>query len=71
MNSVRIVKRKEREAANNLVVVHQTMAPARMTPEMVVKSWITATRERHQAKMKAFLLDIKSGQGNLCLVVSD
>ena len=68
MHRVRVVKREEREAANNLAVADQTASPPRMTAEMIVKSWITATRERRHAEMKAFLLDFKRPQGNLCLV---
>ncbi len=71
MHRVRVVKREEREAANNLVVADQTTTPSRMTPEMVVQSWITFTRERRQAEMKAFLLGFRRPQDNLYLVVSD
>ena len=67
MHGVRVVKREEREAANNLAVVDQATTHTRMTPELVVKGWITATRERRQTEMKA-LLDFKRPQGNLCLV---
>jgi hypothetical protein len=70
MNSVKVVKRKERAAANNPGEADQT-TPPRMRPEMVVKSWINATRERRQAEMKAFLLAFRRPQNNLCLVLSD
>ena len=68
MHCVRVVKRNERERANNFVVEDQATIPPRMTPEMVVKSWITARRERREAEMKSFLLDFSRPQGNLCLV---
>lgn len=68
MHGVRVVKREEREAANNLAVVDQTTTHTRMTPELVVKGWITATRERRQTEMKALLLDFKRPQDTLCLV---
>ena len=67
MHRVRVVKRDDRKATNNLVVGDQTTTSPRMTPEMVVKSWITATRQRRQDEMKAFLLDFKGPAGNLCL----
>ena len=60
MRCVRVVKRKEREAANNLgVVADQTPTRPRMTAEMVVKSWITATRERRDGEIRNCLVDSK------------
>jgi len=61
MHCVRVVKRKEREAANNLGVAHQTPTLPRMTAEMVVKSWITTTRERRDGEIRNCLVDFKRG----------
>ena len=68
MKRVRVVKREDREIANNAAVADQSTTRPRMTPELVVKSWIIATRERQRAEMKALLMDLKGSQGDLCLV---
>ena len=68
MKRVRVVKREDREVAINPAVTDQTTTHTRMTPELVVKSWITAARERRQTEMKVLLLDFKRPQGTLCLV---
>ena len=61
MHCVRVVKRKDREAANNLGVADQTPTLPRMTAEIVVKSWITATRERRDGEIRNCLVDFKRG----------
>lgn len=68
--NVRVIKREERQAANNLVVADQTASAPRMTPEMVVKSWISAARERRQVELKVSLVNFKR-QSKLCLAVAD
>ena len=58
---VRIVKREERERANNSPSEDGSRVPAvqQTTPEMIIKSWITMSRERRRAEAADYLLDFK------------
>jgi len=47
---VRIVKREERERANNSSSADSDRVAHRNTHEMIVKSWIVASRERRRAE---------------------
>lgn len=52
MRSVRVVKRGEREAANNSPAAEGARVVQQSTPEIVsiVKSWISESRERRQTE---------------------
>jgi hypothetical protein len=62
---VRIVKREERERANNSPAAGRERAVRQNTPEMIVKSWITASRERRRAQTADYLRDFKRWDENM------
>ena len=67
MSSVlRIVKREERECADKPPVVDEETAVQRSTPEMIVKSWIAASRERRRAETANSHLSLGRWKANLC-----
>lgn len=59
---VKVVKRQDREAANDSASVpHQNL---QSSTEMIVKSWITATRERRRLEVADHLSQVKAWQEN-------
>ena len=61
---VRIVKREERERSNNSPAAGGERAVQQSTPELIVKSWITASRERRRAQTADYLRDFKRWEAN-------
>jgi len=61
---VRIVKREERERRNNSHAADGERAVQQGTPEMIVKSWITASRERRRAQSADYLQAFKRWEEN-------
>ena len=57
-SGVRVVKREDREAASNSVVVDDTTMVQRRTPESIVKDWITVSREGRRNQAANFLQEI-------------
>ena len=58
-SGIRVVKREDREAASNSVVVDDTTMVQRSTPESIVKDWITASRERRRNQAANCLQEIR------------
>ncbi len=58
-NVVRIVKREERERAQNSGVAEVEKVVQQTTPEMIIKSWITTSRERRRARTADYLKAFK------------
>ena len=65
---VRVVKREEREARNNLLEADNLVAP-RSTPESIVKSWITASRERRLTQAATGLRKFRGWDANQIIAV--
>jgi hypothetical protein len=65
---VKVVKRGEREGANNLHVGDGSRAVQQSTPEMIIKSWITTSRERRRTQAADCLRDFKQWKQKLCLL---
>lgn len=63
---IRVVKRGEREAANSSHTADSTRVAQQSRPEMIIKSWITASRERRRAEAADHLRDFKQWKENLC-----
>ena len=63
-SGVRVVKREDREAATNSVVVDDTTMVQRSTPESIVKDWITASRERRRNQAANCLQEIRRWDKN-------
>ena len=63
-SGVRVVKREDREAASNSVVVDDTTMVQRSTPESIVKDWITASRERRRNQAANCLQEIRRWDKN-------
>ena len=63
-SGVRVVKREDREAARNPVVVDETTMVQRSTPEGIVKDWITASRERRRNQAANCLQEIRRWDKN-------
>jgi pimeloyl-ACP methyl ester carboxylesterase len=61
---VRVVKRGEREEANNSHAADGDRAVQKGTPELIIKSWITAFRERRRAEAADNLRDFKRWEEN-------
>ena len=62
---VRIVKREEGERSNNSPAAGGERAVQQSTPELIVKSWITASRERRRAQTADYLRDFKRWDENM------
>ena len=62
-SGVRVVKREEREARNNLLEADDPVAP-RSTPESIVKSWVTAARERRLTQATTGLRNLRRWDEN-------
>jgi hypothetical protein len=56
---VRIVKREERERTQNSGVVEVERVVQQTTPEMIIKGWITSTRERRRIQAADYLKAFK------------
>ncbi len=69
---VRIVKRLEREGANNSRVSDGARTVEQSTPEIagIVKSWIREFRERRRDEAADHLRDFKRWGERLCLLES-
>lgn len=67
---IRVVKRGEREGANNSHAADSTGVAQHSTPEKIIKSWITASRERRRAEAADHLRDFKRWEERLCLLES-
>jgi hypothetical protein len=65
---VRVVKRGEREGANNSQVGDGSRAVQESTPEMIIKSWIAASRERRSTQAADRLRDFKRWKQEVCLL---
>lgn len=62
-SGIKVVKREEREARNNLLVTDE-LAASRSTPESIVKSWITSARERRVTQAANGLREFRSWDEN-------
>lgn len=63
---IRVVKRGEREGANNSRATDSTGMSQQSRPEKIIKSWITASRERRRAEATDHLRDFKRWGERLC-----
>ena len=63
---VRVVKRGEIEKAKSEQASVGDRAIKESTPEMIIKSWITASRERRRAQAADSLRDFRRWEQNLC-----
>ena len=68
MSVVRVVKREEREAENNSAAADAVRAIERVTPETIIRSWITASRERRRAEVADYLRDFKRREENRTVI---
>ena len=62
---VRVVKREDREAVENSPRADNITRDERSTPESVVKSWITAARERRRSQAENCLQQIRRWDKNI------
>ena len=67
MRSVVRVKREKRECANNASSTASEKVVQKSTPEMIVKSWIAASRERRRAEAVAYQRNFRQWNEKLCL----
>jgi hypothetical protein len=67
-SGVRVVKREEREAHNNVLGADDFATP-RSTPESIVKSWITAARERRLTQAATGLRKFSGWEENRIIAV--
>jgi hypothetical protein len=67
MRAIVRVKREEREGANNSSSAAGDRVAQRTTPEMIVKSWIVASRERRRAEAADYLRNFRQWNEKLCL----
>jgi hypothetical protein len=66
VRSVVRVRREERERSGNAISADAEVAIQKCTPEMIVKSWIAASRERRRADALAYQQNREWNQ-KLCL----
>jgi len=67
MRSVVRVRREERERFDNAISADGEVAIQKSTPEMIVKSWIAASRERRRAEAVAYQQNFRQRNKKLCL----
>ena len=70
MRSIVRVKREEREGADNSSSTEREKVVQKSTPEMIVKSWIAASRQRRRAEAVAYQRNFKQWNEKLCLASS-
>ena len=66
MRSIVRVKREERKGANNSSTEREQVVQ-KGTPEMIVRSWIAASRERRRAEAVAYQRNFTQWNEKLCL----
>ena len=67
MRSVVRVKRVERERLGNAVAADGEVAVQKRTPEMIVKSWIEASRELRRREAVAYHQNFRQWNQKVCL----
>lgn len=65
---IRVLKRCNREQATSLGTVEESKVVQRTTPEMIVKNWISSSRERRRVEAEEYQRSFKRWDENLALL---